>query len=103
MNSQEVKEMLRKIDRQIRILPRTRKAMLHERLRLKVSEDIVSLMGEQGMYVEVLAKKLGLRNNEMRDWIWTRDLRLSELSRLLDVLDSEFYPIIRSRKLKGSI
>lgn len=103
MKSQEVKEMLRKLNRQIQILPRTRRAMLQERLRVKVAEDIVTLMGEQGVYIEVLAKKLGLKIDETRAWIWTRDLKLSELSRLLDVLDSEMYPVIRPRKLRRDI
>lgn len=99
----DVDNILRELYSEIQILPRTRKAILQERLRTKIAEDIVSLMGEQGIFIEGLAKKLKLRNSEMREWIWTRDLKLSELSRLLDALDSELYPLIRSRLLRRNI
>lgn len=99
----DVKKILKQMYSEIQVLPRTRKAILQERLRTKVAEDIVSLMGEQGVFIEGLAKKLKLRNSEMKAWIWTRDLKLSELSELLDALDSEFYPLIRSRTLRRDI
>ena len=99
----KTEEMLKELHHAIQILPRTRKAILQERLRTKVAEDIVSLMGEQGIHIESLAYKLEITNSELRDWIWVRDLKLSELSRLLDALGSELYPIIRSRKLRRNL
>jgi hypothetical protein len=93
-------EILREAHNVMQILPRIRKDMLHERLRTKVGEDISSIMVEQGVFIEVLAHRLRKSRDETRNWIWTRDLTLSELTRLLDALDSEFYPMIRSRKLR---
>lgn len=71
--------------------------MLYERLRAKIGEDIVAVMNEQGYTIEGLAKSLRLKTNELRDWIWGRDLKLSELAQLLAHIDSEFYPLIRPR------
>ena len=76
----DVKKILKQMYSEIQVLPRTRKAILQERLRTKIAEDIVSLMGEQGVFIEGLAKKLKLRNREMQAWIWTSDLKMSELS-----------------------
>lgn len=73
--------------------------MLYERLRIKIAEDILTVMGEQGCSIEDLARGMKLRKLEIKEWIWSRNLKLSELARLLDYLDSEFYPIIRPRKL----
>ena len=87
----------------MQVLPHTRKTILHERLRTKIAEDIVSLMSEQCMFIEVLAKRLRLKNNEVREWIWSRDLRLSELVKLLDALEAEMYPVIRPRQLRRNI
>lgn len=77
--------------------------MLYERLRVKIANDIVDVMREQDCGIESLAKRLKLKKKELRKWIWTHDLKLSELVRLLDCLDSEFYPIIRTRKLWRNI
>jgi len=73
---------------------------LYERLRTKVGEDIRSIMGEQEVTIEVLANRLKMSADRTRDWIWTRDLTLKELAKVLDALDSEFYPLIRSRMLR---
>lgn len=70
---------------------------------MKVAEDIIAVMGEQDCGFEFMAKRMELKKDDLREWIWTRDLKLSELSRLLDCLDSEFYPIIRPRKLRRNI
>ena len=103
MKTQEAKSMLKELNHQMQVLPRTRRTILHERLRTKIAEDIVALMTEKHMFIEVMAKKLELKVSEMREWIWTRDLKVSELSRLLDALDSEMYPVIRSRKLRRDL
>ena len=95
----DVKIVLKKLHKTLQILPTSRRKMLYERLRFKVADDIVSVMRERECSLEELAKILKLKKKEMREWIWDRDLTLSELARLLDCLDSEFYPIIRTRKL----
>ena len=100
---QDPDKILKRLSAEIQVLPRTRKAMLHERLRLKVAEDISTLMVEQEVPIEELALRLRLSIKEARKWIWEKDLTLKELSRLLDVLDSEFFPVITSRKLWRNI
>lgn len=95
----DVKLVLKKLHKTLQILPTSRRKILYERLRLKVADDILSIMKEQGCSLEELAKKMKLKKAEMREWIWDRDLTFSEIARLLDCLDSEFYPIIRPRKL----
>jgi len=70
---------------------------------MKIAEDVLAVMKEQDCTVEKLAKEMKLKQKELRKWIWSRDLTLSELVRLLNHLDSEFYPIIRNRKLKENI
>jgi hypothetical protein len=96
----DVKKILREAHYAIQLLPHARRQMLFERLRSKIADDICCIMREQDRSFEVLAKRLKLKTAELRSWIWDRDLKLSELSRILDCLDSEFYPIIRPRKLR---
>lgn len=96
------KSALKQLQKSFQILPVTRRKMLYERLRTKIANDITTIMGEQGCSVEELARRLKLKKSELRKRIWENDLKLSELTRLLDHLDSELYPIIRSRK-KGEI
>ena len=99
----DVKKALRQLHKMLRVLPTSRRRMLYERLRAKIGEDIVAVMSEQGYTIEGLAKSLRLKNKELRNWIWGRDLKLSELVKLLAHLDSEFYPLIRPRnKWKGT-
>lgn len=103
MSSNNVKKTLRHLHDLLQGLPITRKKLLYERLRLKVARDITDIMREKEVPLEILAKVMGLKKVDMRDWIWDRDLKLSELAKLLDKLDSEFYPIIRERNLRREV
>lgn len=98
-----VRKTLRRLHQTLQILPTTRRRMLHERLREKVANDILAVMKEADVPLEMLAAVMGLKKSEMKKWIWTRDLTLSELARLLDKLDAEGYFLIRQRKLWGEI
>jgi hypothetical protein len=57
-------------------------------------------MGEEGIGIEALAYKIGLTNSETRNWIWSRDLTLKELVRLLDAMDVELWPLMKSRRIR---
>lgn len=78
----------------------TRRKILYERLRLKVAEDILAVMKEAEIGLEQLAKKMGMRKEEVSCWIWERDLKLSEIVQILDRLDAEFYPLIRDKAIR---
>jgi len=93
-----VRATLRKLHQAIRILPATKRRMLHEKLREKVATDIVEIMKETETPLKMLAAVMRMSQKKMKEWIWTRDLTLSELVRILNYLDSEAYFIIRPRK-----
>lgn len=95
----DVKSVLQQLHKMLQVLPTSRRRMLYERLRVKIANDVVAIMKEENCRIEDLAAVLKMRKGEVREWIWSRDLKLSELVRLLNHLDSEFYPIIRQRKL----
>lgn len=96
----KAKETLKELHNAIQILPRIRGKVVYERLRTKIGADIRSIMGEQGVEIEVLAHRLRMSADKTRDWIWSRDLTLKELSKLLNALDAELWPLIRTRKLR---
>ena len=98
-----VRKILRRLHHLLQILPTSKRRMLYERLREKVANDILAVMQETETPLEMLAAVMGLKKAEMREWIWERDLTLSELSRMLNKLDSEAYFIIRPRKLRGDL
>ena len=98
-----VRKTLRRLHQVLQILPTSKRRMLYERLREKVANDILAIMEETETPLEMLAAVMGLKKAEMREWIWERDLTLSELSRMLNKLDSEAYFIIRPRKLRGDL
>jgi len=96
-----VRETLRRLHRRLLLLPTvTTKAVINERVRAKIAADILVMMKESGTPAENLAKVLHLTNAEMREWIWSRDLTISELVNLLYQMDSEPYFIIRPHKTK---
>jgi hypothetical protein len=80
------------------VLPTTERRALYERLRQKIGSDIVCIMKEQGIHYETLAAMMQISKPELKKMIWERDLKMSELVKLLWKLGAEMYPIIRERK-----
>ena len=70
----------------------------YERTRVKIADDIRTLMKEQGLTDYNMAAALRVSVNEARVWINSRDLTLNELTKVLDCLGVDFYPILRPRK-----
>lgn len=97
MTPEEFDKLVERLHTEIQILPCTRKKLLYERLRRKIGDDLSALMVEQDLKIEDLAKKLRLTVKQAREWLWEKDLKLSELTRVLDVLDCELWPLFTSR------
>jgi len=98
MNKQRVDKVLRQMRITMAVLPTTRRRALYERLRQKIGSDIRDIMRESGIHYDTLAAMMKTNKAEVKEMIWTRDLKLSELVRLLSKLDAECYPLIRTRK-----
>lgn len=71
---------------------------MYERLRQKIGEDITAVMKESEIYPETLAAMMRISKRELKEMIWERDLKLSELTKLLCKIDAELWPLIRTRK-----
>ena len=96
----EIDKTLKQLHHEFTVAPTSRRRMLYERLRTRVATDILNVMEEEGVTLEWLAKKLRIKKSEMKEWIWTRDLKMSELCRMLDYIGAELYPIITPREIK---
>jgi hypothetical protein len=98
MNEAKVKEALHQLHSTMAVLPTTERRILHERLRQKIGSDIVTIMREADIHYDTLAAMMQMSRAELKEMIWERDLKLSELVQLLWKLGAEMYPIIRTRK-----
>ena len=98
MNKQRVAKILRQMQKIMQVLPTTKRRALYERLRHKIGSDVRDIMRESNVHPETLAAMMVVTKAELREIIWERDLKLSELVRLLSYLDAELYPLIRTCK-----
>jgi len=96
--SKSVKQTLRQLHAIMAVLPTTKRRALYERLRHKIAEDIVDIMRESDLHYDTLAYMMRMSKAELKEMIWVRDLKMSELVTLLDKLNAEMYPLIRERK-----
>jgi len=74
------------------------KEAAYERMRVRLANDIRSLMEEDGITFAALAERLGFTESETRQQVLSNDLRLSQLVGLLDALNLEPYILFRPRK-----
>jgi len=96
--SKSVKQTLRQLHAIMAVLPTTKRRALYERLRHKIAEDIVDIMRESDLHYDTLAYMMRMSKAELKEMIWVKDLKMSELVTLLDKLNAEMYPLIRERK-----
>jgi hypothetical protein len=98
MDKQKVQQALHQLHATMAVLPSTSRRVLYERLRHKIGADIVDIMKESGLHYDTLAYMMRISKKELKEMIWVRDLRMSELVKLLWKLGAEMYPVIRTRK-----
>ena len=91
MNKKQVQHIMR-------VRPTMERRALYERLRQKIGQDITDIMKEEGIYPETIAAMMQVSKAELKKMIWDRDLKLSELVKLLWKIEAEMYPLIRTRK-----
>ena len=98
MDKQRVEQILHQVRTTMQVLPTTKRRALYERLRQKIGSDIRDIMRESEVHYDTLAAMMRMNKADVREMIWDRDLKLSELVKLLSKLDAEMYPLIRTRK-----
>jgi len=96
--SKSVKQILKQLHTTMEELPMLERRALHERLRHKIGSDIVDIMKEQDLHYDTLAHMMRISKAELKEMIWSRDLKVSELVKLLWKMGVECYPLIRVRK-----
>ena len=96
--SKSVKQILPQLYATLMELPTTERRALYERLRHKIGSDIVDIMKESGLHYDTLAYMMRVSEAELKEMIWVRDLKMSELVKLLWKMNAEMYPLIRVRK-----
>ena len=98
MNKQKVNHTLHQIHITMTELPTTQRRALYERLRHKIGADIMAIIKEEEVELETLATMMGMGKAELKKMIWDKDLKLSELVKLLCKLGAEMWPLIRVGK-----
>jgi hypothetical protein len=59
--------------------------------------DLLTLMREHDMDHRDFARALGISTTRFKELLWDKDMRLSDLNKLLDVFSHELVPIFRRR------
>jgi len=97
-----VKQTLNQLHATMMVLPTSERRALYERLRHKIGSDIVDIMKEEGLHYETLADMMKINKAELKWMIWDKDLKMSELVKLLWKMGAECYPLIRVRGMRKS-
>ena len=74
----------------------------YERVRAKIASDLRDLMRERNINEAEMARCLGIPKRELRQRIYRRDLRISQLMAMCDVLGVDMYPLFRPQIAVGS-
>ncbi len=79
-------------------MAKRRRQATYERVRAKITDDIEHLMRDCNVTYLDIGRELGMSQNNARIHVKSRDIKLSQILRILDMFGMDLYTVMRPHK-----